>query len=69
LAAARSKLFPPLSLLARLNQRFKVLVGGAQDLPARQQTLRSAVDWSYNLLNAGEQALFRHLAVFVGGFT
>jgi len=69
LAAARSKLFPPQSLLARLNQRFKVLVGGAQDLPARQQTLRSAVDWSYNLLNAGEQALFRHLAVFVGGFT
>jgi len=69
LAAARSKLFPPQALLARLSQRFKLLVGGAQNLPVRQQTLRSTVDWSYNLLHTGEQALFRSLAVFVGGFS
>src|SRR5262245_2539046 len=67
LAAARSKLFSPEALLARLDNRLKLLVGGAQDLPARQQTLRSTIDWSYNLLTVGEQMLFRRLGVFVGG--
>jgi predicted ATPase len=69
LAAARVKLFPPPTLLARLSDRFALLRGGARDLPSRQQTLRNTIDWSYNLLNTAEQALFRRLAVFVGGWT
>jgi len=67
LAAARSKLFPPKALLARLDKRLALLTGGARDLPARQQTLRQAIAWSYDLLDAAEQALFARLAVFVGG--
>ncbi len=46
-----------------------MLKRGPRDLPARQQTLRATIDWSYNLLDAGEQMLFRRLAVFVGGWT
>lgn len=69
LAAARVKLLPPQALLARLNQRLKVLTGGSQDMPARQQTLRNTIDWSYSLLDQAEQTLFSRLAVFVGGFT
>jgi len=69
LAAARIKLFPPQALLARLGQRLAVLTGGARDAPARQQTLRDTIEWSYNLLDAAEQRLFRRLAVFVGGCT
>jgi predicted ATPase/class 3 adenylate cyclase/DNA-binding CsgD family transcriptional regulator len=69
LAAARIRLLPPQALLARLDQRLKILTGGARDLAARQQTLRGAIDWSYNLLNASEQLLFARLAVFVGGCT
>ena len=69
LAAARVKLFPPQALLARLDSRLKLLTGGARDLPARQQTLRNTIDWSYDLLDAGEQALFARLGVFVGGCT
>jgi predicted ATPase/DNA-binding CsgD family transcriptional regulator/transcriptional regulator with XRE-family HTH domain len=69
LAAARSKLFPPQALLTRLDHRLKLLTSGARDLPARQQTMRSTIEWSYNLLPAGEQMLFRRLAVFVGGCT
>jgi predicted ATPase len=69
LAAARIRLFSPRDLLARLNQRLALLTGGPQDAPARQRTLRDEIDWSYNLLAPGEQALFRRLAVFVGGFT
>jgi predicted ATPase/class 3 adenylate cyclase len=67
LAAARIRLFPPRALLARLGNRLKLLTGGARDLPARQQTLRDAIDWSYNLLDVAEQALFARLAVFTGG--
>ncbi|HEU5098510.1 MAG TPA: tetratricopeptide repeat protein, partial [Roseiflexaceae bacterium] len=67
LAAARSKLFAPEALLARLRQRLDILTGGARDLPPRQQTIRNTIDWSYRLLTAQEQHLFRRLAVFVGG--
>jgi predicted ATPase/DNA-binding CsgD family transcriptional regulator len=69
LAAARIKLLPPQVLLARLDQRLKLLTGGARDAPARQQTMRATIDWSYNLLTPAEQCLFRRLAVFVGGWT
>src|SRR5262245_36552837 len=69
LAAARSKLFPPAALLERLRNPLALLRGGARDLPARQQTLRATIEWSYTLLPASEQTLFRRLAVFVGGGT
>ena len=69
LAAARLKLFAPEALLARLSGRLALLSGGARDLPARQQTLRNAIGWSYDLLSDAEQALFRRLGVFVGGCT
>src|SRR5215469_12105996 len=69
LAAARIKLLPPRALLGRLERRLSVLTGGAQDVPARQQTLRNTIEWSYNLLDAQEQRLFRRLSVFVGGCT
>jgi predicted ATPase len=66
LAAARLKLLPPQALLARLEKRLQVLTSGARDVPARQQTLRNTIAWSYDLLNAQEQWLFRRLSVFVG---
>jgi predicted ATPase/class 3 adenylate cyclase len=69
LAAARVKYFPPQALLARLEQGLSILVGGARDLPLRQQTLRGALAWSYDLLEPEEQQLFRRLAVFVHGCT
>ena len=67
LAAARIRMLPPAALLARLEQRLPLLTGGARDLPARQQTLRGAMDWSYDLLDADEQRLFTNLSVFAGG--
>jgi predicted ATPase len=70
LAAARIKLLPPQAMLARLQESsLGLLTSGAHDLPARQQTLRSAIQWSYDLLNADEQRTFRSLSVFVGGCT
>ncbi len=69
LAAARVKLFSPQALLARLGSRLKTLSTGPRDVPARQQTLRSAIAWSYDLLDEAEQTLFRRLGGFVGGFT
>jgi predicted ATPase/transcriptional regulator with XRE-family HTH domain len=69
LAAARIRILPPEALLARLEQRLVVLTDGARDLPSRHQTLRAAIGWSYELLDAGEQKLFRRLGVFVGGCT
>jgi predicted ATPase len=69
LAAARVKLFPPRGLLARLDRGLQLLAGGTRNLPERQQTLRDAVAWSYDLLNTAQQALFRRLAVFAGGCT
>src|SRR5215471_16117420 len=67
LAAARIRLFPPQALLTRLGQRLPLLVSSARDVPARQQTLRQTIQWSYDLLTSHEQRLFRRLAVFVGG--
>ena len=69
LAAARTRLLSPPALLARLEHRLEVLTGGARDLPARQQTLRNTIAWSYQLLDAGSQQLFRLLAVFADGCT
>jgi predicted ATPase len=69
LAAARIKLLPPQALLVRLSQRLSVLTDGARTLPERQQTMRNTLQWSYDLLNADEQRLFRRMAVFVGGCT
>jgi tetratricopeptide (TPR) repeat protein len=67
LAAARVKLFSPQQLLERVESRFRLLTGGARDLPARQRTLRDTIDWSYNLLSEDEQRFFARLAVFTGG--
>jgi predicted ATPase/class 3 adenylate cyclase len=69
LAAARLKLLPPQAILARLGRRLELLRGGARDVPDRHQTLRQAIAWSYDLLETGEQALFRRLAVFARGCT
>ncbi|MGH2457323.1 MAG: ATP-binding protein [Chloroflexota bacterium] len=66
LAAARMKLLPPSLLLTRLQRRLPLLVGGPRDLPTRQRTLRSAIAWSYDLLDSGDQKLLRQLAVFAG---
>jgi predicted ATPase/DNA-binding NarL/FixJ family response regulator len=68
LAAARSTVLSPSAILARLSQRLQLLAGGARDLPARHQALRDAIAWSYDLLDAEEQRLFRRLAVFAGGW-
>jgi predicted ATPase/serine/threonine protein kinase len=69
LAAARVKILPAPELLARLERRLELLTGGARDLPERQQTLRGAIKWSYDLLTPAEQKLFRRLSVFAGGCT
>jgi predicted ATPase/serine/threonine protein kinase len=69
LAAARVKLLSASAMRTRLASRLQLLTGGSRDLPARQQTLRQAIDWSYDLLNESEQKLFRRLSVFVGGCT
>lgn len=67
LAAARVRLLSPQKILERLEPALPTLTGGARDLPARQQTLRNTIGWSYELLQGEERALFRRLAVFVGG--
>jgi len=69
LAAARVRLLPPQALLRRLGNRLKLLKGGPRDLPARQQTLRGTIDWSYDLLTEEEKTLFGRLSVFSGGRT
>jgi predicted ATPase/class 3 adenylate cyclase len=74
LAAARIRVMPLPALLNRLSDathpaRLKTLTGGARDMPERHQTLRAAIEWSYELLAPGEQALFRALATFAGGAT
>ena len=69
LAAARSRLLSPQSLLSRLSQRLEVLTTGTRNAPARQQTMRATIAWSYQLLVPEVQQLFRWLSVFVGGCT
>jgi non-specific serine/threonine protein kinase len=69
LAAARIKLLTPNALLSRLDHRLKLLTGGAVDLPARHQTLRGAIAWSFDLLTPAESELFLRLSVFAGGFS
>lgn len=69
LAAARVKMLPPARLLERLDSRLTLLTAGARDLPERQQTLRNAMDWSYDLLTEAEQKLLRRLSAFWGGCT
>jgi predicted ATPase/class 3 adenylate cyclase len=69
LAAARIKMLPPKAMLQRLTSRLKLLTGGARDLPERQRTLRATIEWSFALLDEGEQLIFGRLAVFSGGRT
>jgi predicted ATPase/DNA-binding SARP family transcriptional activator len=69
LAAARSKLLPPATMSDRLDRALEFLVGGAQDLPGRQRTLRATLEWSHGLLSEDESTLFARLAVFAGGWT
>jgi predicted ATPase/class 3 adenylate cyclase len=69
LAAARVRLLSPTAIASRLEQSLGLLAGGARDLPERQQTLRGAIAWSYDLLEPLEQVYFRGLAVFAGGWS
>ncbi|MGZ8781841.1 MAG: protein kinase domain-containing protein, partial [Thermoanaerobaculia bacterium] len=69
LAAARVKVLPPQAMLSRVENRLKLLAGGSRDLPERQQTMRAAISWGYNLLDDADKKLFATLSVFRGGFT
>jgi predicted ATPase/class 3 adenylate cyclase len=69
IAAARSRMLSPQAMLKRLDESLKLLIGGPKDLPLRQQTLRGAIDWSYDLLEYADRTLFARLGIFVGGFT
>jgi predicted ATPase/class 3 adenylate cyclase len=69
LAAARLRVLAPQQILVRLDRRLALLSGGAADLPARQRTLRGAIEWSYDLLDDPERRLLERLAVFAGGWT
>ncbi len=69
LAAARMRALTAQMILARAGDRFKLLSGGARDLPQRQQTMRAAIDWGYNLLDDDEKTLFETLSIFRGGFS
>jgi predicted ATPase len=69
LAAARIRMLPPAAMLARLDHTLALLSGGARDRPARQQTLRSTIEWSTQLLDRDEKKLLAQLGVFAGGFS
>ena len=69
LAAARVAMLTPVDVARRLDQRFRLLAGGQRTTVERHQTLRAAVDWSYELLGEAEQLLLARLSVFTGGFS
>ena len=69
LAAARTRLLSPAAILERLGRRLDLLTGGPRDAPARQRTLRAAIEWSHDLLEESERAVFAQLAVFAGGWS
>jgi len=69
LAAARTRLLSPAAILERLGRRLDLLTGGPRDAPARQRTLRAAIEWSHDLLEPPERAVFAQLAVFAGGWS
>ncbi len=69
LAAARMRVLSSAQLAERLGDIFAVLVGGSRSAPPRHQALRATLDWSHDMLEAAERAVFRRLAVFYGGFT
>jgi len=69
LAAARVKVLSIPNLAQRLSERFKILIGGSRTALPRQKTLGALIDWSYDLLNPQEQALFKRLGIFAGGFS
>ena len=69
LAAARSNLYSPEMLRKRLDSRLAILTSGSRDVPIRMKTLRGTLDWSYDLLDYGEQTLLARLSVFKGGRT
>jgi non-specific serine/threonine protein kinase len=69
LAASRVPALPPRAILARLDHRLDLLTSGPRDAPARQRGMRDAIGWSHDLLPDAHQLLFRHLGVFIGGFT
>ncbi len=69
LAAARTRMMTPAEIASRLDERFRLLTGGSRTAVERHQTLRQAVDWSYDLLEPREQTILNRLGVFAGGFT
>jgi predicted ATPase/class 3 adenylate cyclase len=69
LAATRTKVLTPQAMLPRLQRRLSILTAGARTLPERQRTLRDAIAWSHDLLDAAERRLFARLSVFAGGWT
>jgi predicted ATPase/class 3 adenylate cyclase len=69
LAAARSRLLKPAAMLEKLQNRLDTLTGGPRDVPRRQQTIRGAIEWSYDLLDEAEKTLFARLGIFNGGWT
>lgn len=69
LAAARVKVLAVEQIADRLNDRFRLLTGGGRTAPSRHQTLRAAMDWSYDLLSSQERAVLHHLSIFIGGCT
>jgi non-specific serine/threonine protein kinase len=69
LAAARTRVFSPAALLARIENRMTLLTGGSRDLPAHQRTMRDAIAWSYDLLSPTERKLFESISVFAGTMT
>jgi predicted ATPase/class 3 adenylate cyclase len=69
LAATRTKVLTPEQILSRLKRRLSAVTSGPRSLPKRQQTLRAAIAWSYDLLSEPERRLFARLSVFTGGWT